>query len=314
MLLIDEPDAFLHPPLARRLGTELTNLASERKGNVIASTHDSNFLMGCIQVGKPVNIVRLTYEGFRPSARLLEPNQLRQMMRDPLLRSTRVLDALFHRGAVICEADSDRAFYQEINDRMIMDKRPAAVDCIFLNAQNKQTVRRIVQPLRQMGIPAAAIVDMDIIRKNNNNDLRDLMIASGVPDSLIHAWGQLRGEVESAFHKLKLSPKQVGLAGLEGGEKDAAQNLLDGLSKYGIFVAPIGELEKWLAHLGVPSGAEQKRDWLPRIFEKMGDDPESPLYLRPGHGDVWTFVESIAAWIGDPARKGMSGESPKNGA
>jgi ABC-type multidrug transport system ATPase subunit len=41
LILIDEPDAFLHPPLARRLGSTLTTLASERDGNVLASTHDS---------------------------------------------------------------------------------------------------------------------------------------------------------------------------------------------------------------------------------------------------------------------------------
>ena len=54
VILMDEPDAFLHPPLARRLGTALTTIASERDGNVFASTHDSNFLMGCIHAGKPV--------------------------------------------------------------------------------------------------------------------------------------------------------------------------------------------------------------------------------------------------------------------
>jgi ABC-type polar amino acid transport system ATPase subunit len=70
MLLIDEPEAFLHPPLVRSLGRTLTTLASERDGVIVAATHSPDFVMGCIQSGKAVNILRLTWElestEFRP--------------------------------------------------------------------------------------------------------------------------------------------------------------------------------------------------------------------------------------------------------
>jgi hypothetical protein len=228
------------------------------------------------------------------------------MMRDPLLRSTRVLDALFHRGAIVCEADADRVFYREINDRQAAIGKPAAVDCVFLNAQNKQTVRRIIQPLREMGIPAAAVIDLDVIRKGKSNDLRDLMQASSVPDALVKAWGQLRGEVESAFEQRRLVAKREGISALSGGQKEAAEALISDLREYGIFVTPVGELERWLAFLGVPFNTdEQKRDWVPSIFDRMGNDPNGPGYVHPTDGDVWSFVEQIASWIANPSRKGM---------
>jgi predicted ATPase len=62
LILIDEPEAFLHPPLVRKLGRRLTEIASERGGSVLASTHSADFLMGSVQAGKSVNVVRLTYK------------------------------------------------------------------------------------------------------------------------------------------------------------------------------------------------------------------------------------------------------------
>ena len=79
--------------------------------------------------------------------------------------------------------------------------------------------------------------------------------------------------------------------------------MLSNLAEYGIFVVPAGELERWLAHLGVPSAA--KHDWLPSVFDKMRSDPAAEGFLKPGDDDVWRFIEQVAGWIANPARKGM---------
>ena len=110
--------------------------------------------MGCIQSGAPINIVRLTYRDNIATARLLASKELLALMRNPLLRSTRVLDGLFYEFVVITEADADRAFYQEINERLLRFKPDWGIpNCLFLNAQNKQTVRTVLEPLRSLGIP-----------------------------------------------------------------------------------------------------------------------------------------------------------------
>ena len=59
--LIDEPEAFLHPTLAHRLGREVAKGAVSEGKYVFAATHSAHFLMGAIQSGAKVNIVRLTY-------------------------------------------------------------------------------------------------------------------------------------------------------------------------------------------------------------------------------------------------------------
>ena len=51
------------------------------------------------------------------------------------------------------------------NERLLAENDPRGIsNCLFLNAQNKQTVWDIVKPLRELGIPALAIVDIDILK------------------------------------------------------------------------------------------------------------------------------------------------------
>lgn len=300
IMLIDEPEAFLHPPLARKLGYRLANLAATRQGNVLASTHSSAFVMGCIQSGKNVNIIRLTYANGLATARYLAADELQTMMRDPLLRSANILDALFHQGAIICEADSDRAFYQEVNERLINFNSEGARDSVFLNAQNKQTVSRIAGPLRDMGIPAAVIVDLDMIKKGG--EFKALLKECAVPQALINSLGQLRGEVMVRFQARGLDPKTDGCQQLLGGERQAAESLRAQLAAYGIFLVPGGELESWLKPLGATGHGS---NWLISMFERMGSDPDGPSYVKPGEGDVWDFVKAVGGWIADPNRLGM---------
>lgn len=299
VMLIDEPEAFLHPVLARKLGATITNLASERDANVLASTHSADFLMGCVESGD-VNVVRLTYRNESATARHLASADLKQMMRDPLLRSTGVLSGLFHEGVVVCEQDGDRAFYQEVNHRLSLDGRGNAENTLFLNAYEKSTVRRIVEPLRKMGIPAAAVVDLDVIK---HKTLNDLLTAAAVPQSLIDALSVHKRKIEDAFKELGVDMKKTGIEALPNPDKESAQILIDTLAKYGIFVVPVGELERWFLQLHNREGRPGKgSEYIPWVFELMSAEPK----LFPvDNEDVWAFVRRIAAWISDPERKGI---------
>ena len=89
-----------------------------------------DFLRGCVQEGPEVNVVRLTYEDGVASARILAADRIQTIMRDPLFRSTGVLSSLFYRGAVVCEADTDRAFYGEVNDRLLRFSKGGSDDTV----------------------------------------------------------------------------------------------------------------------------------------------------------------------------------------
>lgn len=304
IIIVDEPEAFLAPPLAHALGKELATAALTEGKQIFASTHSSHFLMGAISAGARVNIIRLTYSPGTATARLLAASDLARMMNDPMLRSANVLSALFYRGVVVGEADADRAFYQECNDRMLGVRDPrSASDTLFLNANGKDVVPMIVLPLRRLGIPAVSIVDLDVVKKGGEVWTRHLK-ASGISESDFQPFGQRRQNFLTALDAADPNWKRNGGVGvLSGSAMTAAQGMLNELERYGLFVVARGEIEAWLSDLEAP---RDKTQWLRGIFEKMGNDPSQPDYVLPAPGDVWDFLGSVASWLKDGNRHGMS--------
>ncbi len=306
ILLVDEPEAFLHPPLARRLGKNLSEVAGERGASLIVATHSSEFLMGCIEATPNLSIVRLNYENNLAIARSVSPTELQKLMHDPLLRSAQALRGLFHRCVIVTEADKDRAFYEEINHRLL-DKNEGIADALFLNAQNWQTIPRIVKPLRALGIPAAAIMDLDAVLDANEWVLiyEMLSIEQAAKDELElqrkRCEGYLRAVPEMADGRKQY--KINGINALSGAERDELKLLIEKLMDYGLFLVDVGELESWLSSTGI--AFDPKRTWLTRIFSVMGADPSDPNYIKPGLDDVWKFIGLIKKWIDNPTRKGI---------
>ncbi|MFK5948844.1 MAG: AAA family ATPase [Methylococcales bacterium] len=303
VLLVDEPEAFLHPALSFKLGKEIAQASLETGKRVFVSTHSPTFVMGCIQSGAPVNIVRLTYRDNVATARILPNDDILRLMRNPLLRSTGVLSGLFYESVIVTESDTDRAFYQEINERLLRFKPELGIpNCLFINAQNKQTVQTILRPLRELGISAVGIVDVDILKEGGSvwtNFLKGGFVPEISQQPLSHIRASLKKKLEETGQDMK---RHGGIAILDHSDKQAAIDLFDQLDAYGLFTVRHGELEYWLASLGANGHGPS---WLIDIFEKMGEDPESSTYLKPTNDDVWVFIGNIKSWLFDPNRKGI---------
>ncbi len=301
--LIDEPEAFLHPALSNKLGKEIATSLKESRKRLFVSTHSASFLMGCIQSGSPLNIVRLTYNYNPPTARLLPQEKLLPLMRNPLLRSTGVLEGLFYESVIVTEADSDRAFYQEINERLLAKNDPRGIaSCLFINAQNKQTVWDIVKPLRELGIPALGIVDIDVL-KDGGQEWSKPLKGAFIPEISHESLHKQRQSLLKAFVDTGSDfKKDGGITLLKGGEKEACENLFSQLKEYGVFVVPNGELESWVKSLGATGHGSK---WLIEVFEKMGEATEDPNYLNPDDGDVWDFIGEAKDWLSNSNRKGI---------
>lgn len=303
VLLVDEPEAFLHPSLASKLAQEVARAALSADKRVFVSTHSPQFVMGCIQSGAPVNIIRLTYRGGVATARVLPSDEILELMRHPLLRSTGVLSGLFYEFVVVTESDADRAFYQEINERLLQFKPEWGIpNCLFLNAQNKQTVQTLLRPLRKLGIPAAGVVDVDALKEGGGN-WTNLLSSADVPQLSHGSFATMRSAVKTAMDTTgKDMKRDGGVAILSSADRQAAEDLLSQLRQYGIFIVPGGELESWMRGLRATGHGPA---WLIDIFERMGEDPSNANYVRPNAGDVWAFVRDIRNWLVDPARKGI---------
>ncbi|MBJ2153775.1 ATP-dependent endonuclease [Paracoccus sp. IB05] len=301
VIIIDEPEAFLHPGLAYTLGRQI-GLKIGADKQLFAATHSPHFLMGCLSAGAPIDVVRLTHRAGRGTAQLLPAMRLSQMMNDPLLRSVGVVSALFYESAVVVEADSDRAFYEEINNRLDLYSPPSVRHATFLNAHNKQTASEIVAELRQVGVPSALVVDIDWI-KEDGQVCTKYFNAAGIPEGLRQGLRNTRQTVRAYLNAANPDYKrQGGIDLLTGDELATAVAFFNQMETYGLFTVRTGELESWLPHLNCH---RNKSVWLGEMFAALGSDPSLAAYVRPAQDDVWEFLRNIAAWVSNTDRLGM---------
>ena len=175
-------------------------------------------------------------------------------------------------------------------------------NCLFINAQNKQTVQTIIRPLRELGIPAVGIVDIDVLKEGGtvwSNLLASAYIPQISHEHLSNIRLAIKKQLEQSGKDMK---RDGGIEILKDAEKEAANNLFDQLAQYGVFVVRNGELESWLEDLGSTGHGP---NWLVSIFAKMGEDPNLSDYLVPTDNDVWQFIGSLKNWFFDANRKGI---------
>ena len=284
IMMIDEPEAFLHPTLARLLARNLASIAVERGATLLASTHSSSFLLGAMDSQAGVTLIRLTYDGRAATTRMLESDQVSRLAKSPMLKAARVLDALFSRAAVVVEGDTDRAFYEAVNEKM-NDDGQGIDQCLFINAQNKQTLYKIAGPLRRMGIPTAVAADFDIVNLHERQ-WRRLLDSVGVTD--VEPLRQSRSGIMGELKRLKADGgdpiHEQGIGSLVE-SREAASALVGGLKEHGLFVVEGGELETWL-----PGRAD--KSWIEGALEYLDKDP---------HGReldaVREFLGGVREWI-----------------
>ena len=260
-----------------------------------------------------VNIIRLTHSE-RSTARLLDSRTLRELALDPLLRSEATLSALFHEGAVVCEAASDRVLYQEVNERLLRYGQSSGEgldSCVFLNAQNWQTVARMIEPLRKVGVAAAAVLDADVLF---GSELTQILKAAQVNQIDRMAWLQQRGALRKKIARRlkikdekKVSLKSNVISQLTRGEARTFKTLRTNMAEYGVFIVPVGELEDWFSYLGIkPPAKTKKAKWLRSTLDRLGVDPTHADYVRPSSKDIWRFMREVNQWILNPDREGIS--------
>jgi energy-coupling factor transporter ATP-binding protein EcfA2 len=175
LVLIDEPEAFLHPPQAYRMGRFLAGQAVAGQ-QVIVATHSADVLKGILSKTRDACIVRIDRTRNMNAFRVLDATRLCDIATDPLLNSTRVLEGLFYHGVVVVEGEGDARFYQAAS----LKRRPD-VDLHFVNADNKQRVPTICGLYREMGVRYAGIVDFDVL--NNDDEFKDQVACLDVTPS-----------------------------------------------------------------------------------------------------------------------------------
>lgn len=297
-LLVDDPEAYLHPPVARMLGRVIARKASEYDAQVFVSTHSSHFIQGCFDVSGDVTIVRLTYDSStgKASASAFDSSQSKHIFEHPLLKSTKVYDALFHSGAIITEGDTDRVFYDEVNRRLI-DIGGGCRSCLFISAYSRDSVGIIAEPLTTIGIPTAAVVDLEYLfdgGKKWNELLKAMKVESTTKQKINEESNKIRTDIKKAG----LTREDIKSKGLRNLSDDLAMRfwqLLERLGNCGIFCVPMGELESWFDECDIKG--KTKSEWLLNCLEHLksidlvmdGFNSQSPFWLMV---NVGSWLES----------------------
>ncbi|MFF7856522.1 AAA family ATPase [Streptomyces sp. NPDC007904] len=321
MIFIDEPEAFLHPPQARLLGRYLVE-HSPGDTQIVIATHSIDVLMGILENrDTPVKIVRISRKGKGNGFQEINSDEVRGVWADPFLRYSGILNGLFHEGVVICEGDSDCTYYQAYIDRHLRDN--SRRDLLFVHVNGKARMGRALKEARRFGVPSAAIVDIDFL--DDMRLVRECMSLNGCPSfdaekelrNLQSAITQLRkppmmrdlldavsslshlGEkdalTDEARRVIAQSIRYVsgweqiktgGISAVPQGEPSASmQRVLKSLSESGIFVVPVGVLERWHPEIG------NKRTWVPEVLGRRLHEVEN-LQLNKFLGSVQRYLSS----------------------
>lgn len=286
VVLIDEPEAFLHPPQARLMGTLL---AREKLPEVqlLLATHSGDLLRGLLDAN-PTNlsIVRLRRDGSANRVHVLDAEGVRRVWHDPILRYSNVLDGIFHERVVLCESDSDCRFYSAILSAISSEDRTP--DMMFASSGGKHRLPTVIRALKSLGVSVGAIADFDVL--NAEEPLKTIVTALGGKwDDLGPLWKRIHGAIEKkvprpnkiqvqeevnkiidsvpgsvltsdAVQKIREATKSatlwdqlkdVGIRGVPAGEPTTfTKELLTKLRQIGLFVVECGQLESFVRSVG----------------------------------------------------------------
>jgi len=300
--LIDEPEAFLHPPQAKILGNILGKTLSSRQQAFI-STHSADFIKGVLESASDrVKIVRIT----RPKENenkfsILNNEKISDLWQDPLLKHSDIMDGMFYKNVVICESDADCRFYSMINS-FLKEQQQKFSETLFVHCGGKGRMKKVVQALRSLNIDFRVVPDIDLL--NNKQALIDLVEACGETwdkdidyntlvdglEKVKNSTGneileQMKNELganvtqplsRTQFEKLQKllvvktnwdQIKRFGIAGAPPGQAtQSLNNLLHFLKRLNIHLVPCGELECFIKTIG-----GHGPDWLNNVLEKYPD-------------------------------------------
>jgi energy-coupling factor transporter ATP-binding protein EcfA2 len=265
IILVDEPEAFLHPPQARALGRILADIAYEKSVQVIAATHDKDFIAGLLSSKSPVSVVRLVRSGQSTRVATLSSTRLQQVWDDRNLRYTNILNGLFSKLVVVCESEQDCRFYEAAFDRYAekyadddsVDTIPVD-DILFVPSGGKSGFFALHSVLEDLAVPTATIADIDVL--GDDAILRPIATRGGLE------WTDLQTSLRvlrSALTDGKwATAKRSGDRAFTVDSLTAFNTLVSQFDSAGLTILRVGELE------GFAPAFPKDRAWLRAALEQ----------------------------------------------
>ena len=323
ILLLDEPEAFLHPPQARLLG-EIIAAEKSPTAQLFVATHSPDVLHGLVNVAPDhLRVLRMQRVGNVNRIKELDKGLVKELSVDPLMKYSSVLSGVFHERVIICEADADCMFYGSILDlpEVSGERYP---DVLFVHANGKHRMATLAKTLVALDVPVDVVADIDVLNdtavfgrivESLGGDLAIILplaeavkvaieeqkpwlsvdeIKSGIGKELAkeslgdESVKQLRSRINIVFRKALPwdAVKSAGESAIPSGQATIQFQELQSLCKQmGLWIVPVGELEGFCKSVG---GHGPR--WVQRVIE------ERNLATDPGLEHARNFVREI--WKG----------------
>jgi hypothetical protein len=326
IILVDEPEAFLHPPQARLIGRLLVE-ENPAEAQVFVATHDSDVLTGVLDVPEAsITVVRLDWDGEVNHASQLDPEKVKDLWQDPLLRYSNILDGLFHEAVVLCEGDADCRYYQSVLDDVQAEeseteeaevRRP---DLLFTHCGGKDRMPMVIDALGAVRVPVRVIADFDVLREET--------LLRRIVEGLDGNWNLLKSDwsvVKRAVDNISKAPstdyvrEEIGKAlskittrKLQKSDEEELRKLIrvesgwDEVKRYGMSAIPAGDatsrVERLIANLreiGLFVVEEGQLEGFVRSVGNHGPHWVNEVHRRALHADRTLikprrFVRSVA--------------------
>lgn len=327
VVVIDEPELFLHPPQVRHLARLIASDANPQMQLFIA-THNENFVRGVLDVdNERVTVIRLSRSGDQGDYAVLNSDDIKALWEDPLFRTSNVLSALFHDGALLLEGESDVRFLQTLMGTIYGNER--LPDVGYYSCNGKSKIGHIAKALRGVKVPVLAVVDLDIFR--NRTEFLSLFETLGGDPSTVAAdvaaisnaveqkknfltGRQFLSEIdlinanidpkqpvpESAVGSIRellkrTSPwvrvKQDGVRGLNDADATQAfRRVFQAGADHGLLVIAEGELEGFCRSIS----RTNKSEWLSEVLKRdLVEDPDLKDAREFAHALKMTFEKVV---------------------
>ena len=309
ILILDEPEAFLHPPQARLLGELIAKERSSR-AQLFVATHSPDVLNGLLNVAPDrLRVLRIRREGNVNYVKELDKERAKEISTDSLMKYSSVLSGVFHERVIICESDSDCTFYSSILDLPEIHgvQQP---DVLFIHANGKDRMATLARALKELDVQVDVIADLDILKsadvlKNIFETLGGEWVAI---ESMVRTvrcpieqkpWSNARKIKENILEKLDTVPsegafprekrseieaifreatpwdavKKAGETAIPAGQATQQFEVLkERCKQVGLWIVPVGELEGFCKSVGGHGPG-----WVQQVLEERDLSTDSNL-------------------------------------
>jgi len=282
--LVDEPEAFLHPPQMRRLGE---TLSSEVCGQLFVATHSSDILRGFLEGTQgDVRILRISREENINIVMEASKETIKSLWLNPVLRYSNALEGIFHEQTIICEDDSDCRLINSVADYLESDAQTQWLDTAYVPTGGKHGIAKVADVLRKVGVPVKAVFDIDFLSERSlvevtveafggswseisvlwsrvDSAVRGGAKVQSVSDIKKNIIGIINNSDESAMPKSDILEamkqdkpwnvvKKYGEIGIPNGQAQVDyRELKNKLEEIGIYLIPVGEIENYCPDMGL---------------------------------------------------------------